>query len=371
LQANGHPSFSDGNSSLALLDDGPETVPLGQWTSVTVVYHYDSIHTNFTSDFYINGILNSSANNSSTQNYPSAGYTDLQLGNLGINGSLASGDYKFNGSMHDVAIYNRALSATEVGSNYLNTEFVTNVSLPDLPYNKMTTGSASNTNLPLNIPDSSVQNNTNEFYLVSESTVWTNGVAGQPYAALHFDGGTAATNPPTGSYINTSNSSLFNFTNNTFTINIWLLPYQNSAYLMGNNKLTNNGWFLALGDVQIQFGVDISNAEIYVQTGSVSFWPGTTAFDRPYGMVTVTRNGTNAPLVYLNGLPIATELYGGSSFPNLISSSNPLTFGVGTNGAGILQYDGNMWLPQIWSTNLSSVDIANLYLQELQGVPWP
>ena len=52
--------------------------------------------------------------------------------------------------------------------------------------------------------------------------MWTNGVLGTPDNAIHFDGGTTNT---LGAYIATTNSTLFNFTTNSFSINVWLLPY--------------------------------------------------------------------------------------------------------------------------------------------------
>jgi hypothetical protein len=33
--------------------------------------------------------------------------------------------------------------------------------------------------------------------------------------------------------------------------------------------------------------------------------------------------------------------------------------------------DGNMWMTQIWSTNLSDMDAVYLYLNQQNGTPWP
>jgi hypothetical protein len=33
--------------------------------------------------------------------------------------------------------------------------------------------------------------------------------------------------------------------------------------------------------------------------------------------------------------------------------------------------DGNIWLLQIWGTPLTSGDVANLYLNQSSGFPWP
>jgi hypothetical protein len=59
-------------------------------------------------------------------------------------------------------------------------------------------------------------------------------------------------------------------------------------------------------------------------------------------------------------------------FASPASSTNYLIFGLGTaNTNGVSDLDGDMWLPQIWSTNLSPSDIANLYYNQQNGIPWP
>jgi len=51
------------------------------------------------------------------------------------------------------------------------------------------------------------------------------------------------------------------------------------------------------------------------------------------------------------------------------ASTNTLKLGVGPALTNF--YDGNLWLIQLWSTNLSPSDIANLYFNQKKGVPWP
>jgi len=58
---------------------------------------------------------------------------------------------------------------------------------------------------------------------------WTNNPGGYP-SAIHFHG------EPSGqplTQITTSNSTLFNFTNNPFTINVWLRPYMKGVITWG------------------------------------------------------------------------------------------------------------------------------------------
>ena len=70
-------------------------------------------------------------------------------------------------------------------------------------------------------------------------------------------------------------------------------------------------------------------------------------------------------LIYINGIQAATT----GSITSPSSSTNTLKFGVDPTLTNHL--DGNIWLPQIWSTALSPQDIANLYFNQFYGNPWP
>jgi hypothetical protein len=53
------------------------------------------------------------------------------------------------------------------------------------------------------------------------------------------------------------------------------------------------------------------------------------------------------------------------------SGTNTLWIGQ-QNGGSISNYlDGDIWQPQIWSTNLSPSDVSKLYYEQMNGVPWP
>lgn len=123
--------------SAPFFDTGAAGVTLGSRTFVTVVWHY-SIQR---ADFYINGVVDSFVGNGAATEQPS-GTASLEVGNLRNN--LSGGTYAFDGSIRDVGIYNRALSAAEIQTNFLTTEFNTNVVVPDLLYYKMTEHAQSN-----------------------------------------------------------------------------------------------------------------------------------------------------------------------------------------------------------------------------------
>jgi hypothetical protein len=173
--------------------------------------------------------------------------------------------------------------------------------------------------------------------------------------------------------VGTADPGLFNFTTNSFTINVWFLPYSYDAYLAGNNSYDACGWFLCLSGDHIEFGADNNGSESVLQTvNTIGGWPWNQATNNyTYNMVTITRDGTNTPAIYLNGLATATAMITQGGFVNPASSTNSLTFGSGTNLNGFIQYDGNMWQPQIWSAALSASEIANLYFNQLSRKHWP
>ena len=82
-------------------------------------------------------------------------------------------------------------------------------------------------------------------------------------------------------------------------------------------------------------------------------------------MVTIVRTGPTNVLVYINGIQAATT----GSITSPASSTNSLLFGVDRAGAHYL--DGDIWLPQIWGEALPPTSIANLYLIQSLGRPWP
>jgi hypothetical protein len=102
--------------------------------------------------------------------------------------------------------------------------------------------------------------------------------------------------------------------------------------------------------------------EYAIQSPGQSDWPATT-----WNMVTITRDNTNIPLIYINGAAVATT----GTFTNPACSTNSLTFGTCVDSQGVHNLDGDIWLCQIWSTSLAQTNIAKLYCNQLSGVPWP
>ncbi len=272
--------------------------------------------------------------------------------------------------MRDVGVYDRALTPEEVLNNYLNTDFTTNATVPDKLYYKMLEGNTSNS-VPQSIADSSADGVTPGTIGGGVSTLWTNNIIGTADTAIHFDGGTTNPGPPTGTYITTTNTTLFDFTTNSFSMNFWILPYTGSGFIAGNNTFQSCGWSLTVDSDHVLFSVETSGSESSVATANpISGWPNTDS--AYYSMVTVVRDGTNTPVIYIDGLPRAINVYTSyATFPIPSPSTNPLTFGIGTNGDGLLQLDGNIWLSQIWGSVLGGPSILTLCSNQLAGTPFP
>jgi hypothetical protein len=72
-------------------------------------------------------------------------------------------------------------------------------------------------------------------------------------------------------------------------------------------------------------------------------------------------------LIYVNAEPQVTS----GTFACPAPSPNNLTFGIAPYFYGSPSLDGDLWLPQIWNSVLSPIDIANLYYNQIHGTPWP
>jgi len=139
---------------------------------------------------------------------------------------------------------------------------------------------------------------------------------------------------------------------------MWVWPYTGNGCLIQNGG-TNNGWYIQNGGAEsIIFGSATPGSNSFITT------PNTQLNTSNMNMVTCVWDGMNA-CIYFNGF----HEYVSGSFSAPASSVLNLTIGVNSAGANYL--DGDIWLPQIWSTNLPATDIANLFLQQVKGIPWP
>jgi hypothetical protein len=129
---------------------------------------------------------------------------------------------------------------------------------------------------------------------------------------------------------------------------------------MENGIPGTNGWYLKLGgSYQIQFGTGTNETDTSITTTPGATNPG------KFSMVTIVRSGPTNLFIYVNGIKAATT----GSIVNPTSSTNSLIIGMDRAGGTFL--DGDIWQPQIWSEALPATSIANLYLIQSSGRPWP
>jgi hypothetical protein len=343
-----------------LHDTGAARVSPGVWTFVAVTWSYS----NKQAYFYINGIVNSYPSANGVNQNPS-GLAHLFVGN--IQNSQNYANYPLDGSIRGVAIYNCVLTTNQILTNFINTESSTYVRPPDLLYYKMTEAGETN-NLPLvltnRVTNGEAANgtvwNTNLGILALPD--WVDNPGGYP-TAIHLHGTNVT-------QINAYDPTDFNFTTNPFTINVWLGAYGNGYYIMGNDTVSNSGWYLkeAPGSHCLIFGGETNNHDYAIETTSEpEDWGDSTNWLGEWYMITITYDGTNTPLIYVNATLQATT----GTFQCPAPSSNNLVFGHEALSDGNNDYDGDLWLPQIWSTNLSPIDVANLYYRQKTGIPWP
>ncbi len=182
---------------------------------------------------------------------------------------------------------------------------------------------------------------------------WVTNQGNVPASAAHFNG--------VQTYLDTSNSVLFNFTTNSFTINVWLMPMTANGCVMANGSYQNSGWFMGIGgSYGLVFGSENPSQETAVST--------TTPVS---GLAQRLQHGYNNE---------ERDRYAANLHQRHICRPNRQLcqsrvqfgqFGHGQIKPGGHFLDGNMWAPQIRSTSLTAADVANLYYHQLSGVPWP
>jgi len=330
------------NGSTQVGNSIPNLNQLGQWYFLTAAFD-SSIKTWY---LYVNATL---VGKTTGPFGPLSTSAPLYVGAASISGVTSR---FFNGSIHDVGIYKRALSADEIEVNFLNTEFSSKVSVPDLLYYKMTDAEAQQTNVNrIVLSDYSLLGGHNGYgYAPGSVWQWTNNVAGTTNA-LHFNGANSTLTV-------TNSSTAFNFTNNPFTANMWVsMEHSSDGYLMQNGAVTS-GWYITVGGDHIYLGSETASSSSYVETVGVAVG------NDVWHMVTCVWDGTNA-FIYIDGSQVAIT----GTFSAPASSAYSLVMGLDSSGANRL--DGQIWLTQIWGSALSPTDIANLYFQQVNGIQWP
>jgi hypothetical protein len=222
-------------------------------------------------------------------------------------------------------------------------------SVPDLLYYKLTEGASAYQlpagyfeNSPDYIADSSAHGGTTgTITAVNVPIQWVPNQNGTPVSAVHFNGASTK--------IDTGNSTLFEFTTNLFTVNIWVRNLTYPCPICGNGLYRTYGWYVDVNPAgEIVVAAENPGSDSYVATTS------TVAFAGQWTMVTAVRTGPTTVLIYANGLLQNTI----GSFTNPTPCNNTLIFGSDYYGN---QYDGDLGTIRIYGRPLSPGEITALY----------
>lgn len=322
-------SFNVGKNGIGDASVAGPTFVLGQW------YHLIGVYNGTNINFYINGV-----------SVGTAAYTYGALSNpdgiLSIGGGGAAGN-TFDGSIDDVRIYNRALSAAEAAQLYKNggstiAQSSNTSSMGGLvgywtfdgPKINWATGA---------VTDSSGQGNTGA--LVSMSTS-SSPVAGKVGQALKFNGSS--------SYVSNGNASTFALSSGT--VSAWVKT----------SGCTGSGGYCGIIVKQNAYGFFLKNnvLDIYDWNASADRNTGVNIADgRWHHLVEAFNSGVaNGTTLYIDGVPRLTTSM------SVVSQVIELEIGRGgtTSGGAALQYmNGSIDDVRIYNRTLSASEVAQLY----------
>jgi len=224
--------------------------------------------------------------------------------------------------------------------------------IPDLLYYKMTEGTKSYLynygyyeSSPVYLTDSSTHGGTTGTITATAVPIqWVTNQNSTLESAVHFNGASTV--------LDSGASSLFNFTTNLFTINIWVRNLTYPCAICGNGLYQNSGWYVVINPAgEVVVAAESPGSDSYVATTS------TVAFAGQWCMITVVRTGINTALIYCNGVQQNTI----GSFANPASCNNNMIFGDNYYGN---QYDGDLGIIRIYGRPLSATEINTIYRQE-------
>jgi hypothetical protein len=315
----------------------------GQWEFVAVSVS----PTQATLYASLKGVLNSATN------IYSHSPTTIPSGSLRIGDDNCCSNRFLNGSIDEVRIYNRALTAAQVATLY-NDSKAAHVA----DTNKTTLSSGLVGYWPLDgdtinwkantTADMSGNNNTGT--LVGMSTT-TSPVAGKIGGALGFNG--------TSSYISVNSSSSLTPGTSNFSLSLWVYPSQSHEDLINNSN--NNGASFTAG-----YALILRSGCIFGSGGNVQFdMANGTSHDtgicsassiplNNWSHITVVVSRLNTISIYINGRfdkSIATSLTG---------SVTPGTFSIG-KGIWTAYLSGKLDDVRIYNRALSANEVKQLY----------
>jgi len=307
------------------------TIPNNKWTFVAGVI------TPTGATVYMNG-----ATYTQSQTNPSHTFTAWTIGR---DPEGDPGRY-WNGSLDDVRIYSRALSANEIKQLY-------NLGSANVAHSNTTAlstglvgywtfnGGATHWNTG-KVDDVSGHGNTGQ--LINMSTT-TSPVAGKIGQALKFRGGSTALG---GSYISVPDSTNLSATT-TFSFAAWLKP-----------SLTGTRAIMTRNSATHQFDIQFSSGDnLYVrQYNGFAISSVAAVHAGVWTHAVITYDGSNNVMTfYINGAFVERDSLGGA----LLVEHNPIKIGADTGQQDFLPFSGLMDDVRIYNRALSASEVRELY----------
>ncbi|MFA5105947.1 MAG: LamG domain-containing protein [Candidatus Micrarchaeia archaeon] len=365
------------NQSVELASTG--AIPLNQWTLITATFNGS------VSSLYINGMLNNSAPVGFTPYY-----SETYKNYVGIYGGTGYNAYGFVGSIDELAIFNRSLSASEISDMYSSSQYgvknyfgdcrhacasfgsgtqndsvaaAANNVFSNITLNTVTTLSSfkfnwNGTNYSLydsslvamwgfesSLSDSSSYGNTGSF--VGGTASYPTGKYGK---GLSFNGNSQ--------YVNTSDFLY----SNAFSVSAWVNPTEQCAAattcgIVDKRLSPLNEWRLTLNAGKPALAGWDSSSNVIFNTQALSAVPAGS-----WSYVVAVLNSTNVS-VYING-----ELSNTGAVSGLLRDTvSPIHIGTDTLDPTRF-FNGTMDEVRIYNRSLSAAEVRQLYYSNLKKI---
>lgn len=317
------------------------TVVAGNWYFVSAVFD----DTGNTMSLYINGVLDNSQ--------AAAGTMTPTTDNLMI-GSWDTTTEFFTGQIDEVRVYSRALSASEIKSQYdLGAPDKGNTSAAQaqgtgrldsglISYYPLDDGSGTTAT------DTSVNGNNGT---LTNGPLW---VTGQVGSAVDFDG--------TDDYIQKTDTAIQDFGDtDNFTLSGWFnrdTATTDDVILAKRSSLlaASAGYMVYLDDATDQLIFEVSDGtDEYSLTSVTTF----TATGWNHFVVVWDQDSAANSEIYING--IANSATDSGTIGNIGDLSNAVSFGIGVNSLAGDDYDGKIDEIRVYDRTLSTDEIGQLY----------
>ena len=298
------------------------------WNHLTVVFNNSGDAT-----YYCNGQL--LANN---------GTNNWSWGSGAYIGRRDSGNY-FKGQIDQLKIYNYARTPAQIAYDYNKGAPIGHWKLDECQGNIAHDSSGNNNHGTINIGVNGAQNSLGTC-AIGTSAAWTNGANGKINSSLSFDG--------VDDYINVANNTIFNLSNNDYSISLW--------FKAATSMTDNPGMILQRytgGSPGAGYWIALSNNKLYFENradgDSLSITTDNSYNDNLWHHVIITVDtSTKIGKMYIDGHYIKSDSYTG----NILNHNTNLTIG-GRSTA--YRYNGQLDDIRIYNYALTPEQVKTVY----------